>query len=468
MGFFVRVVLLLVSSISLANAALRATVTVDPSLASAVVELSANDAIPTLTASSSAATALLSKLTSCDNAPAVVATTTGRRATLLADVRCVRYFTSLPELTGRRGLSDAASSVARLTDPRHWLLTGAERFADIDIDFRIPPDTVVSAPWQSRGASGFRRVGGGDRSGTPVVVFGRFAQSRLTTPLGTLRIAYLGTQDSATHNKLQQWLRASAANVATQFERLIVNDVQVLLFDAASDRVKSPVPFGMVTRTEAPAVRFYVDPQRSLADLNDDWTATHELAHLVMPRIRERWIGEGFATYLQNVLMASGGAWSEDRVWREMTAGFARGRAARPELSPAETAGQSGSRMKVYWAGAALALAADVELRARTANKRSLPAVLASYAQANDNRASASAGTFLAALDAELDAPLFVPLLEAIATEPGFPDTESILERLGVRVTGESVSYERDAELASIRPELWQRRLTGRSPQPES
>ncbi|MEM1261087.1 MAG: hypothetical protein AAGH76_01695 [Pseudomonadota bacterium] len=466
--FMSRCSAVLLAIASAANASLNATVTVADSLARASVVLVADEPIATLYARSSAAVPLLAQLTTCEGNTSVVSRVVGRRAKLTVGTRCIRYDTSLPELRGRRGLSDSAIATARLTDPRHWLVIGSGSQAEMNIDFRMPAATVVSAPWQSRRDGGFRRPRDGDRSGTPVVVFGQFPLRDIKTPLGVLRVAYLGQHEARDHDKLFAWLAASVANVASSFDALIVSDLQVLLFDAKSHHNDSPVPFGMVTRTEAPAIRFYVDPSRSLADLTGDWTATHELAHLLMPRIKERWIGEGFATYLQHVLMASGGAWSERRVWQEMLAGFARGRAARPELSPAQASGQTGGRMKVYWAGAALALAADVELRVRSNNAMSLPSAVAAYAKTEPTDSAVSAEEYLRALDAALDTPVFMPLFESIGATPGFPDTDTLLSRLGVEQRDNAIVLNDEAELATLRHPLAQGRISGQSLQPES
>lgn len=45
------------------------------------------------------------------------------------------------------------------------------------------------------------------------------------------------------------------------------------------------------------------------SELSRDWTATHELSHMLLPYVasRDRWLSESLASYYQNVLRARDG-----------------------------------------------------------------------------------------------------------------------------------------------------------------
>ncbi|MEE8426628.1 MAG: hypothetical protein V3S15_05040, partial [Woeseiaceae bacterium] len=188
----------------------------------------------------------------------------------------------------------------------------------------------------------------------------------------------------------------------------------------------------------------------------DDWTATHEFSHLMLPYIRSshRWISEGFAQYYQNVLLARSGAYSELQAWQKLYDGFERGRKSRPDLSPNRAAarGTRDATMKVYWTGAAIALIADVELRRRSNGNESLDDVLSRLQECCLPSARTWSGQELfAKLDTLIEVPLFMPLYRRHANKTGFPDLRGLIGRLGLAVDDDIVALQRNAELARIR-----------------
>lgn len=77
-----------------------------------------------------------------------------------------------------------------------------------------------------------------------------------------------------------------------------------------------PVPWANTWRAGEQALHFYVDTDYSLDEFLGDWTAPHEMAHLILPYVgRENsWFAEGFASYLQHSLMAELGVISADEA----------------------------------------------------------------------------------------------------------------------------------------------------------
>jgi predicted metalloprotease with PDZ domain len=108
--------------------------------------------------------------------------------------------------------------------------------------------------------------------------------------------------------------------------------------------------------------------------------------------------------------------------------------------------------MKVYWSGAALALMADVTLRERSNGEQTLDKVLADFQACCLPAADVWSGPeFLSKLDEMLDEAVFMPLYRRHADTVGFPDTDSLLERLGVQISAGKVELRGDAELSAIR-----------------
>ncbi len=106
------------------------------------------------------------------------------------------------------------------------------------------------------------------------------------------------------------------------------------------------------------------------ADFADDWHLTHEFFHLGFPDVPDRyhWMEEGLSTYLEPLARARAGQLSAERVWKDMVEGMPQGlpKSGDRGLDRTPTWGRT------YWGGALSWLLADVEIRERTNNRRSL------------------------------------------------------------------------------------------------
>lgn len=285
-------------------------------------------------------------------------------------------------------------------------------------------------------------------------------------PGATLRIEVLQPVDGEKALELVEWLRSASSNVSLAYGRFPNPSPRVVVIPTGSRSwgSDSPVPFGRVTREGEEKIELYVNTERPIEEFYDDWTATHEFSHLMLPYVseRHRWISEGFASYYQNVLMSRAGRYTALDAWRKLNAGFERGRASRPELSPNEaaSAGVRQARMKIYWSGAAIALLADIELRERSAGRESLDVVLDRLQRCClPSTRTWSGPELFSKLDSLVDDAVFMPLYKRYANEAGFPDTNNAMIRLGVETDGRSVRLYPHAELADIRTAI-----TGESP----
>ena len=283
-------------------------------------------------------------------------------------------------------------------------------------------------------------------------------------PGATLRIEVLAPVGEEKAAEIVEWLRAASRNVSLAYGRFPNPSPRIVVIPSANRGWEgdSPVPFGRVTRDGEEKIELYINADRPIEEFYDDWTATHEFSHLMLPYLRERhrWISEGFASYYQNVLMARAGRYTALDAWQKLYAGFERGRLSRPELSPNEAAaaGVRQARMKIYWSGAAIALLADLELRERSAGQESLDKVLGRLQQCClPSKHSWSGPELFAKLDSLMDDAVFMPLYNKHANQSGFPGTRIALTRLGVDVDGRSVRLRPDAELADIRRAITER-----------
>lgn len=248
----------------------------------------------------------------------------------------------------------------------------------------------------------------------------------------TLRIRFSEPVEDVQAREVASWLQDVADNVARINGSLPWPEITIRVRD--DYRNNSAVAFGRVTRHAGMAIDLFVNLDRPIDEFYTDWKATHEFSHLLLPHIdwRQRWISEGFASYYQNVLMARAGHYTPEQAIAKLNAGFGRGRASRPDLSPNEAAleGIRRARYKIYWSGAAIALLADIELRERSGGAESLDTVVDRFGRCclGTDRKWTGEDLFRQ-FDALLDEPVFMPLYRRYADTPGFPDVTTALAR---------------------------------------
>ena len=348
-----------------------------------------------------------------------------------------------------------------LTSIGDWLWRPQEAEAGLELSFRLPPGVDVSTPWQRTTGSDGRPVyfvGATPNNWSGVVALGYFARRDVQVPGAVLHLALLDAPSTAQQAQLETWIEHTARYVAMLYGRFPVASLQVVV--APTPRGSGPVPWSYVSRGGGPAVHLFINTARQSAEFDRDWSLTHEMSHLFLPYVvaRDAWLFEGLPTYLQNVLMARGGATSVEEAWQRMQAGFQRGARTAPDLSLAranERIGYSGIYLRVYWAGAAMMLAADLQLRSQTGGRHSLDTALAHLSRccASAQRRW-SAQEIIAGLDEGTGTTVFSDLVRAQFEADGFPDYEATLARAGVRVRGAQVEFDASAPWAAERDAL--------------
>lgn len=266
-------------------------------------------------------------------------------------------------------------------DPRHWLWRPARLDPDTRLQVRLPAGWSASLPWKPL-AGGAYRLGATPWDWPASSVFGRFVERRIVRPGGVLRLAVVPVVADPPEAALRGWIESVADDLLHSHGRLPVPDVQLLVLPLPG--VRGAVPWGQVTRGGGTAIHLFPGLEAGRERWRADWTATHELAHLLHPYLGERgrWLGEGLASYYQNVLRARSGELSPEAAWAKLQAGFERGRRATEghddSLEKVAQTRLRGSTMRVYWAGAAFWMEADIALRQQGS---SLDAVLEAFAR---------------------------------------------------------------------------------------
>lgn len=207
----------------------------------------------------------------------------------------------------------------------------------------------------------------------------------------------------------------------------------------------------------------FINPELGYESLISDWTAFHELSHLLIPYRGKGdiWFSEGLATYYQNIIQARSGLFDETKMWYKIAAGFERGRRDQrwnhinlTEVS--DNLGETRQYMRVHWSGVLYWLSADVELRKQ--HKGTLDRVLKQLKDCCELR-SMSAKAIAHKLDELINVKVFVPLFGKYRKSYRLPEYKSLLADLGVKQNNliDGISLHDDAPLADIRQQVYQR-----------
>ena len=166
---------------------------------------------------------------------------------------------------------------------------------------------------------------------------------------------------------LVQWVEHAHAGLAGLIGELpYVYDI----YFHRRDRSSEPVPWANTTkRWNRRGVNFHVDPSFSRREFERDWTAYHELAHLMFPYLGRSgmWFAEGIASYLQYQAMYAAGELTWPQAIDRYRNRFVRATRSRhlDEVSIVELntmMRRTRSYVRLYWGGAAFFLEADRRL----------------------------------------------------------------------------------------------------------
>ncbi len=200
---------------------------------------------------------------------------------------------------------------------------------------------------------------------------------------------------------------------------------EVHIFFHRIDGAREPVPWAHTERSDIQGVHFHVDPRFPMSDFRRDWTAPHELSHLVLPYLgsKHAWFAEGFASYMQYQVMGVMGELTAAQVARSYQRKLQRSEQnyGYPDSPFAAAAKRLRAERKypvMYWGGAAYFLRVGQELDQSPG--QGLIATLKSYLtccrQDEDDLQA-----LLAELDRLAGSDAFNRNLQRFRSVPGFP-----------------------------------------------
>ena len=251
------------------------------------------------------------------------------------------------------------------------------------------------------------------------------------------------------------WVRRSACAVTEYYDGFPVRKVDVKIAPIGEGK---GVLFGRTVFVHQTLVirvglsRFATD-----SSLRDDWVMTHEMVHLAFPSVpgEHHWIEEGIATYVEPIARAQVGDLSPAIVWRELVDGLPKGLPAQGDrgLDNTHTWGRT------YWGGALFCLIADIEIHQRTKNRYGLQDALRGIVHAGGNMEHDwPLARALKAADDAIGAPVLTELYDQMKATAVTPDLSAMWRDLGVRPSGDSVTFDQSAPQASIVRSIMARR----------
>lgn len=344
-----------------------------------------------------------------------------------------------------------------------WRPDKLEADEDIEVTFVLPDGVAVSAPWRPVAPGNERavfRIGRSPLDWPASVAFGHFKEREIRVGGARLRLAVLQGTPAADVDQMQAWIQDSAQMVADLYGRFPQSQAQILVAPGA--RGNEPTPWAYVVRGGSPAAHFFINQRRPIGEFFEDWTAVHELSHLLLPYVNadDIWLSEGVATYYQNVLRARAGRLSATEAWQRLHAGFVRGMESAPGLTLAqatESMYRDGTYMRVYWEGAAMLLIADVRLRQLTAGKQSLDTALAELnecCRATDH--AWSARELFDKLDEVTGTGVFREIHDQHVASRNFPDLSQTYRLLGVTIGAGGIEFSTEDRQRRLRDAIMQ------------
>ena len=335
--------------------------------------------------------------------------------------------------------------------PSSWLLRPLDAPPGIPFRFHVtsaPEEAFASGVFPVAGVADTYEGHSGGGFDLPYAAFGRIRRRELAQ--GHVEVALFpgALRDEPA---VLAWVERSAKIVEAFYGGFPIPRVLVLVQPSAGKRVG----FGTTMGSSGAAIEVPVGEDVTPDALREDWMLVHEMVHTALPDLSRthHWLEEGLATYVEPLARAHAGLVTPDQMWRDWIVGMPQGQPAAGDqgLDRTRTWGRT------YWGGALFCLAADVEIRERTSNRRSLvDAVRAIVAQGGNISVSWPIEKVLEVGDAATGVPVLREKYARMATQPEAVDLARIWSRLGVRLERGKVIYDDAAPLAAIRRSMTQ------------
>jgi hypothetical protein len=291
----------------------------------------------------------------------------------------------------------------------------------------------------------------GDRM--PYDAFDKLPKTDLDVPGGIIHVAFAPGDISLPKSKILEWVETSAKAVSTYYGRFPVNSLKLLLVPVDGPRVRGGTTWGY----RGAAIRVLVGRMSSAEDLRKDWVLVHEMVHLALPDMEERynWLSEGLAVYVEPIARVQAGDLSATEIWQAMMRDMPKGlpQPGDEGLDNTDTWGRK------YWGGAMFCLIADIQIRKATGNRLGLQDAMRGVLAAGGNHeVDWPIERILATADKAVGLQVLADLHNAWGSKPVTPDLDALWRNLGLNAQGGAPFFDDAAPLAAIRAKITEAR----------
>ena len=357
----------------------------------------------------------------------------------------VRYVFLLEEAArGARNRNSAfAQGAALVAAPSVWLVRPAARGPG---RYRLrvtTPGGVSFATGLFPSGAGTYEANLSDLPEAPYSAFGPFETARIQVTGGVVEAAVLPGETALDRTALLAWVERAAGDVAAYYGRFPLPRTLVILIPGG----RRAVGFGTTMGNGGGSIMIWVGATASETDLRRDWVLTHEMVHLGLPNLpsAQHWMEEGLATYVEPIARARHGHLSVEEVWTDLVRRTPQGVLGAGGLDANRGFGA------IYWGGALFWLLADVEIRERTDNRKTLEDALRGIRDAGGSIAVTwPVDRTLEVADRAVGVPVLGPLFARMAQSGERVDLPALWARLGLEDAG-GIRFRDDAPLARIR-----------------
>lgn len=280
----------------------------------------------------------------------------------------------------------------------------------------------------------------------PYDAFDRMPKTEIAVDGGVIRVAFADGTLALGHDRIEAWIKASARAVARYYGRFPVASLRLLIVPVDGPRVRG----GTTWAYRGAAIRVLLGNVASADDLQRDWIMVHEMVHLALPDMEERydWLSEGLAVYVEPIARVQAGDLTANEIWAAMMRDMPKGLPASDDhgLDATPTWGRT------YWGGAMFCLHADVAMRRESGNRLGLQdAMCGVLAAGGSHEQDWPIERILTTADRAVGMTVLTRLHDEWGHTPVSPDLDALWRDLGLRMRDGNLVFDDTAPLAEIR-----------------
>jgi hypothetical protein len=282
--------------------------------------------------------------------------------------------------------------------------------------------------------------------GMPYAAFDKLPYTSIDVKGGVIRLAFAPGRLALPKATIVEWVTRSAKAIDTYYGHFPVKSARLLIVPVDGQRVQGGTTWGY----RGGAIRIKLGSDANEDDLRRDWIMVHEMVHLALPDLDERynWLSEGLAVYIEPIARVQDGDLPEKGAWAAMMRDMPKGLPGFGDNGLDNTS----SWGSTYWGGALFCLMADVEIRKRTGNRLGLRDAMRGVLAAGGNHESRwPIAKVLSTADAAVGVDVLTRLHDDMGPKPVRPDIKALWRELGLKAGEGGVEFDNTAPLAAVR-----------------